>query len=103
LVVDLLAQPAAVRGGLSPDSQCAATAAAARPSAQARHTWRRAHGGRRRRADARTDLGRAALWLGIRADTRALRRLGCAVGLFRLARDDRAGAVHSSVGPARRG
>ena len=40
LVVDLLAQPAALRGGLSPDPQCAAAAAAARPPAQARHTWR---------------------------------------------------------------
>ena len=75
LVVDFLAQPAALRVRLSPHPQRVATVAATRPSARARRIGRRAHGGRRCRADACADLGRAALWLGIAANTRALLRL----------------------------
>ena len=75
LVVDFLAQPAALRVRLSPHPQRVATVAATRPSARARRIGRRAHGGRRRRADACADLGRATLWLGIAANTRALLRL----------------------------
>src|SRR6516165_12179709 len=64
-VLDFLVQSAALRAGLSVHSQCIAAAAAPRPSARARPAGGRADGGRRDRANARTDLGWTALWVGL--------------------------------------
>src|SRR6516164_5662543 len=67
-----------------------------------RRAMARADGGRRDRADARTDLGWTALWVGLAADPCPLRRLRDAMDLVRMARDDRERAAHSAVGAARR-
>ena len=102
LVVDFLDQPAALRAGISLHPQRAAAAAAPRPSAQARRAGCDPDGRRSDRADARAHLGRAALRLGVAADSRAVCRVRRDVDPVRLARDDGGGAVHPARGAARR-
>src|SRR6516225_8584899 len=102
LVLDFLVQPAALRARLSVHPQCAAAVTAPRPSARARCAGRRADGGGRDPAAACAHLGWAALWLGLAADSCALRRLRNAMELVRVAHADCERALHSGVGAARR-